>query len=692
MRPPDIPDERALVPYEASRFDARRVLVLAPHPDDEVFGCGGALADLASRGATIDVLLVTDGAAGASDEAGRRAIAARRADESRAALAHLGGGSRARGRPARPRPRRRARRSSSGSSRPGSSQAAPDLVFCPSPVETHPDHRAVAYALLAVARRPAPDPAAAALARAHGRVLRGLAAVPAELPRGRHAGSRAQAEGRPRLRVAGRRARLRGLRRRPERVPAHDAAAGLGGGRGLRRVPGSASSPIPRPSWAPSCPWARGRPWAFGSASESSSRDACPESGRRTYDGGRQTPCRPVRLGGRGLGKGVALEGLEAVPGASRESRKWVRTTFPAHFVGPASSAPSRSPGLLSSSLRLRSRREAAVAATAVVAAVAATVAVAAAATAAAAAATVAAAAAAAVAASGSRGGSGSAAGARTRAVAAARIRAAADGRRTRVRNSHLGDPAPVMRGGPSRPVRRTAAAPAHGGATRRLSTIGGHYYGGYRGYYPLLGLGRLGLGLGLGLRAVLVHVVVGRPVGRLEHLRRAGLRGRRQRRCRRAARPLCGRQDGRVAAGGAGLPRRQVHRLGRRLRRHPGLPLPRTGQVPARVPPAELHDVRDRPRRHGRPADQDRGEAQARARQERARRVPAGEQGHAARARVHEGRRRRRAPPRRAATTAGATANAAPSWRDPRTKSARTCASRRRRRARRTAGGSSSA
>jgi len=92
MRTGDLPDERALVPYEASRFDARRVLVLAPHPDDEVFGCGGALADLVSRGATIDVLLVTDGAAGASDDAGRRAIAARRAGESRAALTLLGGG------------------------------------------------------------------------------------------------------------------------------------------------------------------------------------------------------------------------------------------------------------------------------------------------------------------------------------------------------------------------------------------------------------------------------------------------------------------------------------------------------------------------------------------------------------------------------------------------------------------------
>jgi LmbE family N-acetylglucosaminyl deacetylase len=165
MRTADLPDERALVPYEASRFDARGALVLAPHPDDEVFGCGGALADLASRGATIDVLLVTDGAAGASDEAGRSVIAARRADESRAALAHLGGGTvHEGGLPDRGLATRA--EELEGLVASWLARAARDLVFCPSPVETHPDHRAVAYALLAVARRPAQDPAAAALARA----------------------------------------------------------------------------------------------------------------------------------------------------------------------------------------------------------------------------------------------------------------------------------------------------------------------------------------------------------------------------------------------------------------------------------------------------------------------------------------------------------------------------------------------
>ncbi len=153
------------MPYSASTFDARRVLVLAPHPDDEVFGCGGAIAGLAARGAAVDVLLVTDGAASATDEEGRRAIAARRAGESREALAILGGGTLHEG----------GLRDRGLGGRPAEledliasflAKTTPDLVFAPSPVETHPDHRAVACALLALARRTAADAGAAALARA----------------------------------------------------------------------------------------------------------------------------------------------------------------------------------------------------------------------------------------------------------------------------------------------------------------------------------------------------------------------------------------------------------------------------------------------------------------------------------------------------------------------------------------------
>src|SRR5664279_202471 len=162
MRSPDFPDERTLVPYAASTFSGKRVLVFAPHADDEILGCGGALADLLDRGAHVDVVLVTDGAAGARSEAERGRIASERMEESWRALEALGGGSlHAGGFPDR----------SAGDRLVEIEEllarwlveAAPDLVFCPSPVETHPDHRAVAVALFRVAARPASDEAVRAL-------------------------------------------------------------------------------------------------------------------------------------------------------------------------------------------------------------------------------------------------------------------------------------------------------------------------------------------------------------------------------------------------------------------------------------------------------------------------------------------------------------------------------------------------
>jgi LmbE family N-acetylglucosaminyl deacetylase len=38
-----------------------RVLIVAPHPDDESIGCGGLIAVLANRGVHINVVIVTDG-------------------------------------------------------------------------------------------------------------------------------------------------------------------------------------------------------------------------------------------------------------------------------------------------------------------------------------------------------------------------------------------------------------------------------------------------------------------------------------------------------------------------------------------------------------------------------------------------------------------------------------------------------
>ena len=57
--------EHLLVPYESSSLiEANGVLVFAPHPDDEVFGPGGALALYAQAGIPVAVVVLTDGAFG----------------------------------------------------------------------------------------------------------------------------------------------------------------------------------------------------------------------------------------------------------------------------------------------------------------------------------------------------------------------------------------------------------------------------------------------------------------------------------------------------------------------------------------------------------------------------------------------------------------------------------------------------
>ncbi|MGE5346198.1 MAG: PIG-L deacetylase family protein [Acidithiobacillales bacterium] len=160
-----IPEEK-LIPYEASTFSARRVLVLAPHPDDEVFGCGCALADLRARGADLLVCILTDGAGGEPDPEVRRRIADLRLKESGAALALLGGGRLLKG-SFRDRGLADAGPALAEKLEAFLSEAGADLVFCPSPVEIHPDHRAAASALITLGvRAPAGSETARLLAGA----------------------------------------------------------------------------------------------------------------------------------------------------------------------------------------------------------------------------------------------------------------------------------------------------------------------------------------------------------------------------------------------------------------------------------------------------------------------------------------------------------------------------------------------
>jgi LmbE family N-acetylglucosaminyl deacetylase/glycosyltransferase involved in cell wall biosynthesis len=129
--------ESQAIPYESNDLRGERLLVLAPHPDDEVIGCGGLVALHLREHRPVRIVVVTDGA-----EAGDRQV---REEESRKAVGAIG--------PAeieflRFADRQVDRQLSSLQDRilPIIEAFKPDLIAVPSPVEIHPDHLAVSRA------------------------------------------------------------------------------------------------------------------------------------------------------------------------------------------------------------------------------------------------------------------------------------------------------------------------------------------------------------------------------------------------------------------------------------------------------------------------------------------------------------------------------------------------------------------
>lgn len=129
--------------------EAERILVLAPHPDDEIFGCGGALALLRQRAADVRVVVVTDGALGGVS--GHSPLAQRRAEESVQAAQVLNLSA--------PTFWGLADRSLAEDATlearilQALAEFAPQLLLLPAPTEIHPDHQALARAGVAALRR-----------------------------------------------------------------------------------------------------------------------------------------------------------------------------------------------------------------------------------------------------------------------------------------------------------------------------------------------------------------------------------------------------------------------------------------------------------------------------------------------------------------------------------------------------------
>ncbi|WP_062153696.1 PIG-L deacetylase family protein [Beggiatoa leptomitoformis] len=87
--------ESLFIPYQATQIlPSGTVLVLAPHPDDEVFGCGGAIMQHVAQGDKVWVIILTDGSAATQhvDETAKLHYIQTRQTESRAAANILGYG------------------------------------------------------------------------------------------------------------------------------------------------------------------------------------------------------------------------------------------------------------------------------------------------------------------------------------------------------------------------------------------------------------------------------------------------------------------------------------------------------------------------------------------------------------------------------------------------------------------------
>ena len=134
-------NENRQPPGWTERVRARSALIVAPHFDDEVLGCGGLAAQLAASGAVVRVLFLTDGSGGVEEVEDRDAYRTKRQEEAAAAVRSLG----AAGSDSLDIPDgsldRRIEDAESGLLRALLTQR-PDLLLVPHPLEVTRDHQA----------------------------------------------------------------------------------------------------------------------------------------------------------------------------------------------------------------------------------------------------------------------------------------------------------------------------------------------------------------------------------------------------------------------------------------------------------------------------------------------------------------------------------------------------------------------
>ncbi len=143
--------ESQIVPYTSVRSIGNGVaLVLAPHPDDEVIGCGGAIMRHVADGDPVHVVIVTDGGWQAEADTNPETYIRLRRSESLCAAKILGYGT----------PifwgiaDRNINYSEPLLQRIGKAiqDLGANIIYAPSIYEMHPDHRALAMAAVDAAR------------------------------------------------------------------------------------------------------------------------------------------------------------------------------------------------------------------------------------------------------------------------------------------------------------------------------------------------------------------------------------------------------------------------------------------------------------------------------------------------------------------------------------------------------------